>query len=88
MLVTAKIRPVGEWCGPARMTDVYDKFRLLVGLRVQFDTDSLVSAGLCDRPCDGRMWRLTEQSRDAAARLLGRPQVASYVCEHQLELGD
>lgn len=88
MLVSARIKPVEQWCGPARMYDTHGRFYLLAGMVVQVVSERMVAGETLNRPCDGRAWLLTDESRERVARRLNRETVSHYACEHQLELGD
>jgi hypothetical protein len=83
MIITVKHKPSSQWCSLLQARDESKRFHRLTNVEIDIDTSDTQEA-----PCGGRMWRVTEESQEKVAKILGISFIADAVCEHQIYIGD
>ena len=84
MIAKVRIAAVEHWCAEPAGLSQKDGIEVCVGHEVE-----IIPASMTTRPeCDGKWWRLTEQSGKALFAIMGWTWKPGYdmVCEHMLEM--
>ena len=83
MIATVHIAPIERWCDPVRANGD----QRVVGLPVDIYPQTCQKAYFTT--CDGREWKLTDESAERIRGILGKdfhPFVQFWMCEHQLAM--
>jgi hypothetical protein len=89
MIARVRIAPIEQWCDMLRKaSDGHPAQHLLPGREVEIDTQSMRSGAFIPDTCEGRKWKLSNESQDTIdITIHGHTmRTAAWFCEHMLEM--
>lgn len=85
MIIGVRVRPLSQWCASC-LSKPHNPD--MVGITIYIDTSIMKHSSTCN----GRMWRITDESDIELDRLGGVKEHGRYgqawMCEHVLEVAD